>query len=650
MPTANSLSFVQAVVRRMDPRRSLMAGTVWLVIALAVSFALGASLWVGSVARDNVLQQHERRLSLETDQLAADIGQAVNVRLDAIRAVESRSPGNAATSLAPLFDVLRSTYQELEWIALADRGGRVVASRGEPALGTEVSAAPWFKVGLRQVWLGVLTDPPAGDSAQGQPRGRAPNLGDIAAPIHDADGAVLGVVTARLRWRWSPQHLPRLTEAEDPREAAQALVLSRDGVVLVGPALWRDRPWGGTPIAATAIPRAADATVGVTVPSGGATAPQFERLADGRTVLTARAPVEIGAASAQPGWQAQLIEPSEHAYQRANALGLRILWISMGLGAATALLGALGARHLTERLKRLTQSAVAVGHNQSEHIEVPRGHDEVAQLAGAFAKVLDDLQQERRELRALSSELERRVSARTREVERLAEESRYAAIVRERLKIARDLHDTLAHSMMAMLSEIRLLRRLQTHDPDALRDELARAEEVAHAGLLEARSAIAQMRVNAVRDTGLGAALSSAVQRFADHTGIACAFHADAEAARFGDERAETLLRMAEEVLRNIGNHAMASEVQMRLSSLDDSELDMSIRDNGIGFDPDSVPPGHYGLVGLREQAQLINAQLRIDSTANRGTRIRVTLRTQPAALYLAGAHTEQGIGGAKTE
>ena len=96
---------------------------------------------------------------------------------------------------------------------------------------------------------------------------------------------------------------------------------------------------------------------------------------------------------------------------------------------------------------------------------MPPGLDEVSQLGAAFAGILDDLRQERRELQSLSSELERRVTVRTLEVERFAEESRYSAIVRERLKIARDLHDTLAHSMMAMLSEIRFLRKLQAHDP-----------------------------------------------------------------------------------------------------------------------------------------------------------------------------------------
>jgi signal transduction histidine kinase len=219
---------------------------------------------------------------------------------------------------------------------------------------------------------------------------------------------------------------------------------------------------------------------------------------------------------------------------------------------------------------------------------------------------------------------------RTREVERLAEESRYSAIVRERLKIARDLHDTLAHSMMAMLSEIRFLRRLQTHDPAAVTDELARAEKVAHEGLQEARTAITQMRVTAVRETGLGPALANAFERFIDHTGLSGDFSADVEAARFGDERAETMLRMAQEALRNVERHARATRVVVRLQSTHDSLLELRIEDNGIGFDPQALRPGHYGIVGLREQADLIGAELRIDSKPNVGTTLRVSLSLSP--------------------
>jgi hypothetical protein len=69
-----------------DPRRSLAASAMWLIVALAATFSIAAALWVGSIARENVLQQHIRRLSLETDQLSSDLGQALSVRFDAARA------------------------------------------------------------------------------------------------------------------------------------------------------------------------------------------------------------------------------------------------------------------------------------------------------------------------------------------------------------------------------------------------------------------------------------------------------------------------------------------------------------------------------------------------------------------------------------
>jgi signal transduction histidine kinase len=183
--------------------------------------------------------------------------------------------------------------------------------------------------------------------------------------------------------------------------------------------------------------------------------------------------------------------------------------------------------------------------------------------------------------------------------------------------------------MMAMLSEVRLLRKLQAHDPRALAEELCNAEQVAHAGLIEARTAIAQMRVNAVRDTGLGPALANAFNRWLDRTGLTGEFTQDAHAASFGDERAETLFRMAEEALRNIERHAGAAHVRMRLASLDAATLQLSIEDDGVGFDPNQTHPGHFGLVGLREQAQMIGAEFFIASGAG-GTRVSITLRITP--------------------
>jgi signal transduction histidine kinase len=599
-------------VRNADPRRSLVVGAMWLIIALALAFSIAATVWVGRIARDNVLEQHVRRLALETDQLSSDLGQALGARLDAVRAAQRlllADHQNPARGMREVFDELRFAYPQFSWLTAADADGRLVGTGGAPPATADVAAQPWFAGGLRGVWLGVISPAPAApDSA---------TLGDMAAPVRDAAGRVVGVVAARLRWPRAAQHPLRLTDESDPHGSTQAYVLDRDGVVLIGPAAARDKPWNGTPIEARAA----------------AGAPQFERLPDGKRVLVARAPLEPGAQPPGRGWLVQLSEPNERVYQRANAVTLQIFWVSLCLGSVTALVGVLGTRKLTRRLKRLTGSVAAIGQSDAEPIEIPAGDDEVARLARAFAKILGDLQEERRELKSLSSELERRVAVRTREVQRLAEESRYAAIVRERLKMARDLHDTLAHSMMALLSEIRFLRRLQTRDPAAVPDELARAEQIAHEGLREARSAITQMRINAVRETGLGPALSSEFERFLNRTGLAGEFEADPESARFGDERAEALLRMAQEALRNVERHAVATRVAVTLRSVGGTHLELQIADNGVGFDPTAHQPGHFGLVGLREQADLIGAELRIESGAGTGTRLHITLPLAPMAF-----------------
>jgi signal transduction histidine kinase len=583
---------------------------MWLIISLALTFSIAAAVWVGSIARKNVFEQHVRRLMLETDQLSSDFGQALASRLGAIRAARTllRDAGPDQTSgLANVFDELTSAYPDLDWIAIADAGGAVVSTNGAWPVGTVVTSNDWFTAGLHGPWLGIIED-------LRRPH-EAPSLGDMAAPVKDKAGRVVGVIAARLSWRRAPNHPMRLTDEVDPQSLTQAYVLNRDGTVLVGPDDIRGRRWNGVAVS--------DPTAAL----------HFERLPNGRRVLVSRAPLSAGRVVSQLGWQVELSEPNERVYQRADALALRILWVSLGLGAATALLGTIGARHLTRRLKRLTQSVASVGRNEATQIEVPPGVDEVAQLGGAFAKILDDLRQERRELQTLSNELERRVAVRTREVERFAEESRHAAVVRERLKIARDLHDTLAHSMMAMLSEIRFIRRLQTHDPAAVPGELAHAEEAAHEGLKEARTAITRMRVNAVCEIGLGPALSSAFERFLDHTGLTGEFSAETTAARFGDERAEGLLNMAKEALRNVERHARASHVIVTLKSIDASHLELRVEDNGVGFDPRALRPGHFGIVGLREQAEIIGAELRIDSEPNEGTKVIVLLPLPPVAF-----------------
>jgi signal transduction histidine kinase len=601
-----------------DPRRSLATGAVWLIIALAITFSITAAIWVGAIARKNLLEQHIRRLSLETDQLSSDVGQAIDARLTAVRSAAHilREPGASGRSrdLKDVFTELSTTYPQLDWIAVADSQGTVVDAAAALQNRRTVNATPWFRGGLKGPWLGTI------DSVSHPSASTASELGDLATPLRDGTGSVVGVAVAHLSWRRSADHPQRLTDETDQEIATQAFVLDRNRVVLVGPPEFQGKLWSGVSVDSPGrIGRATKSS------AAKARVPQFEQLATGRQVLVARSALNTSNEVSETGWQVQLCDPDERVYRRADAVAIRIFWISLGLGILTALVGIVGVRHLTRRLTRLALSVSQVGRDDTD-IEVPDGVDEVAQLGRAFARILADLRVERREL-------ERRVAVRTREVERLAEESRYAAVVRERLKIARDLHDTLAHSMMAILSEIRLLRRLHARDPSALAAELERAEAVAHEGLAEARSAISQMRLSAVRETGLGSALASAFEKFIDRTGLTGDFSAEEDAARFGDERGEALLRIALEALRNIEKHALATRVNLRIVIANGDQLQLLIEDDGVGFDPAAVLPDHFGIVGIREQAELIGAEVRIESVRNRGTMLLVSLPLSPVAF-----------------
>ncbi len=632
---------VAGIRRRLDslkilnPRRSQAAGALWLIAALSLSYAIGAAVWVGGIARENVVEQHARRLALETDQLSSDLSQAIVARLGAIRAMEALP---ASVDLDHRLDLsfrqLTAAYPQFQWILVATRAGDVLRADPVSPVGHDVSRQAWFQAALKAPWVGQI---PRRQQTSREPSGGllmrgTIALGDLAAPVHDRDGRVIGVVAARLTWQRSLNPLLRLTDEAGPRGAAEALLLDSERVVVAGTADRVQKQWDGVP---TTDGRPLALTTGWVDDSF--LDPHFERLAGGSQVLVARALLNTGGELPVSSVMVQLSEPNARVYQRADAVRGRVLWFSMAIGLATAVMGALGAHQLTRRLKRLVLSVDAVERNQARQIEAPQGIDEIAQLGRAFANVLNDLHTERSELQTLSRELERRVAVRTREVERLAEETRYAAVARERLKMARDLHDTLAHSMMALLSEIRYLRRLQVHEPTSVAGELARAEDLAHEGLNEVRTAITEMRVTTVRDTGLGPALAAALERLLNRSGMAGELIADPEAALFGDERAETLLNMCQEALRNVERHAAAKYVRVSLRIAENAELQLTIEDDGVGFDPTTRFEGHYGIVGLREQAELIGATLAIDSAPGGGTAVRIALHASPMTFGLAG-------------
>ncbi len=211
------------------------------------------------------------------------------------------------------------------------------------------------------------------------------------------------------------------------------------------------------------------------------------------------------------------------------------------------------------------------------------------------------------------------------EAARGADEARRNAVMRERLRIAHDLHDTLVHSLVALAPQLRLIRRVAGPGADRpLLDELDHADAAVRDGLARARAALSDLRSQNVEPHGLGAALENLGRRFNERTGVHAVVDIDQSARDAEGEMAEVFFRIAEEALRNAELHSSAARVGISLTADEAGTHTLVIADDGRGFDLDEVAFGHFGLIGMREQAEMIGARFTLDSERGGGVRIQI--------------------------
>lgn len=206
---------------------------------------------------------------------------------------------------------------------------------------------------------------------------------------------------------------------------------------------------------------------------------------------------------------------------------------------------------------------------------------------------------------------------------------RHNLVMRERLRLAHDLHDTMVHALVAVVAQLGLVRKLFARSPPAAGPEIERAFSAARDGLAQAREALGQVRFERAGLDGFGAALGRALDRFETRTGLVVEREIAPEIDSLSGERAEVLFRIVEEALRNVAGHAAASRLRAA-AFVRDGEATIRIDDDGRGFDPALARPGHYGLIGMIEQARMIEGAIDIDSAPGAGA--RVTLRAPLSA------------------
>ncbi|HZD73027.1 MAG TPA: sensor histidine kinase [Actinomycetota bacterium] len=204
----------------------------------------------------------------------------------------------------------------------------------------------------------------------------------------------------------------------------------------------------------------------------------------------------------------------------------------------------------------------------------------------------------------------------------------------ERSRIATELHDGPIQRLTAVgyqLEEASLT--LSAGNPAYVDELLNSAQRNLYGEINELRGLMATLRPPVLDELGLGLALADQLDAFERRTGIMCFLDTDRQ-VRLEPEIETVLYRVAQEALINVAKHSRAYHVWVYLRT-DDERADMQVRDDGIGFDPNSVNGltgrGHFGLAGMRERVEMAGGRYRLLSSPGGGTAIRVRLPRRKA-------------------
>jgi signal transduction histidine kinase len=199
------------------------------------------------------------------------------------------------------------------------------------------------------------------------------------------------------------------------------------------------------------------------------------------------------------------------------------------------------------------------------------------------------------------------------------------ATSRERNRLARELHDTLAHSLSALTVQLGAVRTLlRSGDTAQAEEELAHAHEVACEGLEGARRAIMDLRAAPLETLGLSGALHQAASDFEERSGVPTTLAVEGQETALRRDEEQALYRIAEEALENAARHASATRIEIRLAFAPAS-VTLTVEDDGVGLGDSDRKEG-LGMLGMAERAELVGGRCTVERVGKRGTRVQVTL------------------------
>jgi len=208
-----------------------------------------------------------------------------------------------------------------------------------------------------------------------------------------------------------------------------------------------------------------------------------------------------------------------------------------------------------------------------------------------------------------------------------------AAVLVERNRIGRDIHDGLAQAFTGILMQLAATEESKACARGPMKTTLDRIRALAREGLAEARRSVMALRPDQARRGGLGTALRQLAERSTVRGGVTISFEGNDAATGLAPEHEHEIFRIAQEAVSNAVRHAKPATVRILLTE-ESTHWQLAVQDNGCGMprEPEQHAQQGFGLVSMRERASAIGGEWRIDSEWGVGTTVsvRVPKRVQP--------------------
>jgi signal transduction histidine kinase len=203
---------------------------------------------------------------------------------------------------------------------------------------------------------------------------------------------------------------------------------------------------------------------------------------------------------------------------------------------------------------------------------------------------------------------------------------RFSLILEERARIAREIHDTLAQGFVGISSQLEAVAAGMPDGDGTARKNLTIAQKMARHSLTEARRSVMDLRASVLEGQDLGAALRAGASMWTAGSGVEIEVSVSGGGSVLPEDAEQHLLRIAQEAVTNALKHSGASKIRVDLE-VNGGKIVLRVKDNGRGFEGQkafSPAAGHFGLLGMRERAERLHGELRVQSRPGEGAELEV--------------------------